>query len=204
MTGPFMASTLVFHVDIKGLSSHVGKYKEGIDALEIAARYVTEVYAAADVAYPADVNRLLRFGVFHSGKATNIVADSAHIEGTLRDYDKEVHATLWGLIEKVADDLSAEYGCTFSLWHSEPYPAVINDVKLFEDAKVRLTAAGFDFEVPDEPTLIAEDFACYQQAVPGLFMFLGTGKTTPLHSHDYEIDEVALEVGVGVFTTLLE
>ncbi|MCH3942604.1 MAG: hypothetical protein LKE37_02635 [Atopobiaceae bacterium] len=55
----------------------------------------------------------------------------------------------------------------------------------------------------DEPSMIAEDFAFYQQHVPAVFFFLGTG--TPgvgLHSDTFDFDEGLLVRGVGLFSAL--
>ena len=55
-----------------------------------------------------------------------------------------------------------------------------------------------------EPALIAEDFSFYQQELPGLFFFLGTGSDQPLHSDRFCFDESVLEQGVALYQTLLQ
>jgi metal-dependent amidase/aminoacylase/carboxypeptidase family protein len=57
------------------------------------------------------------------------------------------------------------------------------------------------------PNLGAEDFACYLQKVPGLFMFLGSrnpakGIDAMNHSDRFDIDEDALLVGVRALLAL--
>jgi hippurate hydrolase len=201
--GDFMASTTVFYIDIEGRSAHVGVYKQGIDALEIACRYVNKVYEMEKSEVATELSRLLRFGVLSSGTAVNVVPGSARLEGTLRTYRKEVHNFLWGRMKEIATDLEAKTGAVFTLSHSNPYPAVINPQDLFEDARKKFQKAGIDFFEPGEPLLISEDFSCYREAAPALFMHLGTGRETPLHSADYQIDEDVLETGVRAFKTLL-
>ena len=57
-----------------------------------------------------------------------------------------------------------------------------------------------------EPAMAAEDFACYQQEAPGLFLFLGIGggkNCQPLHNCRFDFDEDALLLGVEVYWRLL-
>ena len=49
----------------------------------------------------------------------------------------------------------------------------------------------------------SEDFAFYSHEVPGTFYRLGTGwkdesKNFPVHSNRFDIDEAALETGMGL------
>jgi metal-dependent amidase/aminoacylase/carboxypeptidase family protein len=58
-----------------------------------------------------------------------------------------------------------------------------------------------------QPNLGAEDFACYLQKVPGLFMFLGGGNpergiTAMNHSDRFDMDEAVLPTGVKALLTL--
>jgi hippurate hydrolase len=199
----FMASTMVFRVEIEGRSSHVANYRHGIDALEIGCRLVERVYAMARDEVAADVFRLLRFGIFESGTATNVVPGSAVLQGTLRTYAEDVCEFLWGRMNAIADVLMQETGCTIRLSHADAYPAVINPEPLYEEAKDLLVQAGIDFFELASPLLTSEDFSWYQHAAPGLFLHLGTGKDLQLHRGDYDIDEDVLLTGVRVFQTLL-
>jgi hippurate hydrolase len=201
--GDFMASTMVLYIDIEGKSAHIGEYKKGIDALDAACRFVTRCYEVEKDEVAPEVRRLLRFGLIRSGSATNIVADRAHIEGTLRTYADEVSGFLLARMEETAEGIGARMGATFTIRHSGPYPAVINPHRLFTEAKKTLTKEGFDFiELPD-PLIIAEDFSWYQRKLPGLFLYVGTGTDTPLHSPTYRMDEDALVTGVLAYKTLL-
>ena len=54
-----------------------------------------------------------------------------------------------------------------------------------------------------KPLLIAEDFAFYQQHLPGVFFLLGTGTGIPLHSDTFRMDERILLRGLATYRTLL-
>ena len=53
------------------------------------------------------------------------------------------------------------------------------------------------------PVMIAEDFSFFEQQMPGVFFFLGTGSGIPLHSDNYDFDDSVLIEGVKLFSALL-
>ena len=56
----------------------------------------------------------------------------------------------------------------------------------------------------DVPALAAEDFSFYQRAVPGVFFFLGVGKTPELHAPDIDFEDMTvLPKGVEFLKKLL-
>ena len=57
-------------------------------------------------------------------------------------------------------------------------------------------------ELP-EPLLIAEDFAFYQQHLPGVFLLLGTGTGIPLHADTFNFDESILQQGLNAYKALV-
>ena len=201
--GDFMAATIVFSVDMKGKSAHVATYHKGIDALELGCDFVKRIYEMEKTEISPDVHRLLRIGVFESGKATNVVSDTAHLEGTLRCYSENVFNRMWGRIVEIAEDITSKRRCQFSFSKKVSYPAVINPKPLFKEARKTLMSAGYSFHDLELPLLVSEDFSYYQQRVPGVFFHLGTGLDLPLHRGDYTIDEDVLITGVGIYKTLL-
>ncbi len=53
----------------------------------------------------------------------------------------------------------------------------------------------------------AEDFGYYSQQIPGCFFRLGTankekGITSGVHTPKFNIDESAIEIGIGIMATL--
>ena len=50
--------------------------------------------------------------------------------------------------------------------------------------------------------MIAEDFSFFEEVLPGIFFFLGTGTGIPLHSNNFNFDESVLIEGVKLFNTI--
>ena len=85
------------------------------------------------------------------------------------------------------------------------YPYVANPRPMVE--KFYTVLDSMDDVVLVEPVMAAEDFAEYQQEIPGLFFFLGVQEptgTAPLHSSHFNFDERVLLTGVETFKRILE
>ena len=66
-----------------------------------------------------------------------------------------------------------------------------------------LTEGGIELKTMPAPLLIAEDFAWYQQWLPGMFLLLGTGTDIPLHSDRFDFDESILIAGLDAYKRLV-
>jgi hippurate hydrolase len=99
--------------------------------------------------------------------------------------------------------VASDLGCTARTHFSEGYPPVVNDHEVTSWATGVLRDQGISVEQVPEPLLIAEDFAWYQQWLPGTFFLLGTGTGIPLHASTFDFDETILARGVDVYRSLV-
>lgn len=194
-----MARSSEVNVKIEGKSSHIAKYKEGVDAMEVAARYLLKCYEIEKMYHP-DVYRLLRFGKCECGTVRNVVASQARLEGTLRAFQDEIYWDLRKNMHHIASYLERKYEARIELEFSLGYPAVMNDPQLTN----QVLAIDPDIMVLPEPEMISEDFAFYQQEVPGVFFFLGTGTRIPLHNAHFDFDEHILLKGIELYTKIVK
>ena len=103
-----------------------------------------------------------------------------------------------------------EYSATAEV-SIEPYvPVTFNDPALTARMLPTLQAvAGPKNVVEIKAVMGAEDFACYQEKIPGLFVFLGgtAPGTDPAtvadhHTAGFQVDEAAFPLGVKALATL--
>ena len=201
-SGPMMARSSEMTVEINGKSAHIARWREGADALAAGVEFVRRSYTMADSELPPDQFRVFKFGHMQSGTVRNAVSAYTVLEGTLRTFQDEVFDHITRRAAEIGQDVQKETGCQISVRFSQGYPPVYNDPALYEQAAALLAP---DRLVPlKEPALIAEDFSFYQQELPGLFFFLGTGSDQPLHSDRFCFDESVLEQGVALYQTLLQ
>ena len=194
--GPMMARSSEVNIDIFGKTSHAAKYKEGIDALEIGARYLLDLYQMESQIDPKYA-RLLRFGRMESGTVRNVVSDHCHLEGTMRSLDEDIYQYLKAQLYTCA---KAYQEAKFEFSISEGYPVVFNDKKLVRKVHTILDS----LSILDTHEMISEDFSWYQQYVPGVFFFLGTGTNIPLHNSHFDFDEEILLQGIQAYIQIVK
>lgn len=192
--GAMMARSSEVNIDIYGKSSHAAKYKEGIDALEIAANYIIDVYNM-EKQIDSTISRLLRFGKLESGIIRNVVSDHSRLEATLRSTDEDTYWYMRSQLEEISKKYSQ---AKFNIDINEGYPVTFNDKKLVE----KITQAHSDIQILETSEMISEDFSWYQQYVPGVFFFLGTGTNIPLHNDKFNFDERILLKGIENYIQL--
>jgi hippurate hydrolase len=212
--GHFMAGIRVLRIEIFGKSRHAAAAENGADALAAGAEFVSKAYAMERDAFADDVFRLLKFGIFESGTAMNVISGYTRIIGTVRCFEDEVFQLMSERLLAIARNVERDLGCRVEIGFSESCRAVYNDPVLFDRFKDALRnhaplsrdgddGEPFIFTEPGNPTMISEDFSDYQRKLPGIFFHLGSGSATPLHSNTFEIDESALPFGVKAFLRLL-
>ena len=199
--GALMAQTGIVTIEIHGKSAHVARAAQGADALYAGVELLHRAYEAVENAAPKKEPRLLKFGVMQSGTAENALSAHTSVRGTLRVFDTAFRARIHEALCAIARDVEKSTGCRVELSLSEGYPPVLNDDALYERVM-----AQFGTQAPQllgEPSLTGEDFSFFQMRVPGVFFFLGTGGTPPLHAADFDFDEAVLQQGLSFYERLL-
>lgn len=197
--GPLMAAMSDVNIRITGSSCHGARPQDGADTIVAAAHFV----AAAQSVISRNIDpydaAVLTIGRIEGGHARNVIAGETRLEGTLRSFDENVHRRLRARLADQLQGLSAMFHVETSVEETMAYPAVCNDPALYKSALQHLSGRRI---VEPAPVMISEDFSFYQQAVPGLFAFLGTGSPEhdePLHSARFTFDEGVLPAGVEYY-----
>ncbi len=199
--GALLAASNEITVRVHGRASHIAKASDGADALEATCDYLGRAYAYAD-ARRREEAFLLKFGHMQAGQVRNQIAAEAVLEGSLRTFSVAMGKRARAELAELARTTAADHGCTADVVYSEGYPPVVNDQGLFEASTAWLRAGGIQVDEVAEPLLISEDFAWYQQWLPGDFMLLGTGTGIPLHADRFDFDEAVLMQGLAVYRRL--
>lgn len=200
--GPLMAKTTEMDIIIKGKSAHCASSKEGIDSLYIGCQFLCDAYKMEANEIAKGEHRLLKFGQAKSGVIRNIISSETIFYGTMRCFDMTIFDYMLRRLKEIASSYEEKYGCTIEIPYNAGFPPVKNDGILFQEAKDCLST-DFQFETIETPYMQSEDFSFYLERVPGLFMFLGTGQTAPLHSEVFDFNEDILEIGLNAYLKLL-
>ena len=176
-----------------------------IVAAHITTALQTVVSREVDPRQPAVVT----VAHIEAGTTTNIIPDTALLEGTIRSFDPETDALLREAIERIAGHTAQAFRASASVTFGEKaYPPLLNDAAMTElliDSACRTIGAA-NVVVLTEPQMIAEDFACYLEKVPGAFFFSAwrmSRRPVPAAAQPYyDFNDTALRTGIGVMAEL--
>ena len=204
--GPIMAAVDVFDIRIQGRGGHAAYPHETADPL-IAAVAIAQGLQTI-VARNVDPRGELVVSVtqIHAGSADNVIADTAHIQGTVRSFDPAVRDMAERRIGELAGGIAAAHGVAAEVIYERGYPATVNHAAQVEKAaEVARAIAGPDHVETDQGREMgAEDFAYMLEARPGAYLFVGGGPGAGLHHPKYDFNDELSAVGASFFAKLVE
>jgi amidohydrolase len=208
VSGGAMASTDRFVAKIVGKQTHGAMPHTGIDPVPVAASAILALQTIPSRMIDARQPTVVTVAMVNAGTRFNIIADSVTLTGTVRTLDREGPSTVKSRMDAILKGLSAAHGAGYSLEYVETAPVTYNDPALVAATLPAMRAVLGDKLVEADPVMIAEDFAFYQQKIPGVYLFLGIGNperniTAMWHTEYFDIDEEALRVGMRVAAAVL-
>ena len=154
---------------------------------------------------------LISVGSVHGGIRSNIIPDEVVLEGTIRSLDPAQMVDMAQRLERTATNIAAASGLTAEVQVYGGAPVTFNDPALVDRMlpSLRRPEVGATAVKEAVPGLVAEDFAVYQEKVPGFFFFLGVNPpglseadAAANHSPLFKVDDAALKVGVAALATV--
>jgi amidohydrolase len=202
--GPMMAQNGEFNLCVKGTSAHGAQPHLGKDAILAASHLVTAYHSIVSRNIDPLDPAVVTIGTVSGGEARNIIAKEVKLTGTIRAFSPHVYDTIKQRMRHTDQGISQGFEVEVDNEIIDYYPPVMNDHKLFTELKHALEPQEYRIL---KPMMFAEDFAFYQQKVPGMFVMLGTknenrGWTHPLHSCYFNFDESVLIKGVELYIKL--
>ena len=207
--GPIMASSDVLRVVVTGRGGHAAMPHDACDPVPAAAAIVGALQTMITRRTSAMDPTVLTIAHITAGTTTNIIPETAHLEGTIRALSEANRTLVHEEIRRVCQHVAAAYGCTAEVDIEMGYPVTINDEGVGRDV-VRLAGEvlGDRYGVPmPTPMMGAEDFSYVLQRVPGAMAFVGAcppgedpDTAPPNHSNRVVFDEDAMPHGVAVYT----
>lgn len=207
--GLYMASADEIYMTIIGKGGHAATPHLCIDPIVISARVITALQELISRSIDPLSPAVLSFGkIFTDGGATNVIPDRVHLEGTLRAMDETWRMKTHVELARMVEHICLASGATAEIKIMKGYPCLRNDPGLTircQEAAVHFLGEDKVHELPQRMT--SEDFAFYSQQVPSCFYRLGTGwpeesRNFPVHTSRFDINEAALETGMGLMAFL--
>lgn len=207
-SGMYMASTDEVYITVKGKGGHGAMPHLNIDPVVISAHLIIAMQQLVSRNANPITPTVLSFGKVIANGATNVIPNEVKLEGTFRTMDELWRNQAHEKIKALAKSLTESMGGTCEVNILKGYPFLVNDQVLTEKAKQNAEDYLGKQNVEElDIRMTAEDFAFFSQKMPACFYRLGTGNrskniVSPVHTDTFNIDESALEIGMGLMAWL--
>lgn len=202
--GTVNASSDAFRISIRGQQGHAARPHETVDAVVVGSLIVmavqTIVSREIDPAHPS----VLSIGRFQAGNASNVIAGTATLEGTIRAQEREVRDHLHRSLARVCSSVGQLHEAHIDFELEEGTPPLVNQAPMVGVARAAAEAAlGRDCvrHAVRGANMGGEDFSWYLQEVPGCYVRFGTrpqgSAAHSAHSSRFELDEKVLATGAA-------
>ena len=198
--GAMMAGVEKFKVTVTGVSSHAARPDLGVDTVTAVTTMVQNLQLLISRTVSPFETAVLSITHLDVGSTWNVLPKSGYFEGTIRSFNPSVQRELKehfvSIVRHIAKSLEVDVAFE---WGVTP-PVTFNDEEL---TKVVCEASQDLAEVlPANPSTAGEDFAFYQERIPGVFAFIGSNgepDAPDLHHDHMTIDDAAFEVSVPYY-----
>ena len=202
-----MASADSFSVLVTGKGGHGSAPQHTIDPVPAAAAMVgalhTMITRRVSVFDPA----VLSVTRIQAGTTTNIIPETAELQGTIRALSEHTRALVRAELPKVCEQIGAAYGCRVLADVEPGYPVTVNDDRVAAEVLTlgEAVLGQENVELMADPLMGAEDFSYVLQRVQGAYAFLGAcppgvdpAEAAANHSNRVLFDEDAMPNGVAM------
>jgi amidohydrolase len=200
-----MAASDWFTIKVTGKQSHGAAPWLGIDPIVVSAQIINGIQTI--ISRQTQLTKeaaVISVGMFHSGIRQNIIPETAELSGTIRTFDRDMQKDIHEKLRRTVTHIAESAGAKAELEITSKTPVTYNDPALTEKMVSSLVKAAGETNVARIPADTgAEDFAYYQQKIPGFFFFVGVcppdvdpAKAPSHHTPDFMMDEKGMITGL--------
>lgn len=206
--GQYMASADEIYITIKGKGGHAALPHLTVDTILVASHLVVSLQQVISRNNNPFSPSVLSICAFNGGYTTNVIPSEVKLMGTFRAMDETWRFKAHEIIKKQATELAHAMGAEIDIEILVGYPCLYNNEAVTGQARgLAEDYLGLPNVEDTEVRMGAEDFAFYSQIVPACFFRLGTGNvargiTSGVHTPTFDVDESAIEVGIGTMAYL--
>jgi len=203
--GSLTAAAGELSIKINGKSGHGARPYEGVDAIWAASKIISGIQEAVTRKLDALDPLVITFGKINGGKAYNILAEQVTILGTVRCTNVDLFDNIGQWLSSTISSLGETCGAQCEIKFKKITPPVNNDSEInrvLRKSSINLFGQNNVIEL-QKPSMGAEDFAEFLNYVPGSMFRLGVTKNdkfSPLHSAEFNPDEVAIRIAIKLIT----
>ncbi|MFC4772942.1 amidohydrolase [Ruoffia tabacinasalis] len=204
--GEMMASHDLLTVNFTGKGGHAARPEKCVDAAVMASSFVMNAQAVVAREMSPIESVVVTIGKMEVGDRFNVIAERAHLEGTVRTFNPVTREKAETALKRYAQAVASMYGGTVEFGYQHVTQPVSNDVASAQ--RVQGLASEFFGEenvVKQGKTTGGEDFSFYMVngGLPGAFAVVGAQSDDEAthyehHHNKFNVDEAALKNGARV------
>jgi len=197
--GAALAASDRFDLVIQGRSGHAAHPYDAVDPIVAAAQFVAQAQTVVSREIKPIHPAVVTVGMFQGGTTYNIIPERVALKGTVRTLHAAARDTAEAAIRRLAAGLETGMRVRCTLDYARKVPPLVNDDRVLEPAVAAVRAQLGDVVEEGEPSMGAEDFACFAALAPAFQLRIGSGapgRADRLHNAGYQPDERCIAAGV--------
>ena len=209
--GGMMAAADFFTIKVYGKQAHGGTPWRSVDPIVVSSQIIMGLQTI--VSRQTELTKepaIITVGKINSGIRENIIPEYAEMGGTVRTFNVEMQKDIHMRMKRTVTSIAESAGARAELEMRTLTPVTYNDPVLTEKMVPSLIKAGGEQHIKRIPAEAgAEDFAYFQEKVPGLFVFIGAcppgvdpEKAPSHHTPDFMMDEQGMLPGLKTLLNL--
>ena len=192
-----------FRIDFRGTGAHACRPHLAADPVLMIGSFILEAQSIVSRCIPPFHPAVVVITRIAAGTARNVIPGNGFVEGTVRTLYPEDRRLIKEKLAQFAVRIAENYGGAAEIQITEGPPATDNDKEWVGVAEQVAAKLSLPFErAPD--SLSGEDFAFYQQKIPGVFIQIGTGVGPMMHNPAFRVDPDTIEEAVRFGAELIQ
>ena len=186
-----------FKVNLIGTGSHASAPQKGKDAIAALGAEINSLQSIISRNLDPFQAAVLSITHVNAGNTWNILPEKAFFEGTVRTANLNVRHLIRQRFLKIVKSIASAYGVKTDISWYKGDPSVNNDEYL---TKVVRDETRKYFKIYRQNSgLGSDDFACFQEKVPGVYANIGNGERVNAHRPDFKADDKTIIYGTKFF-----
>jgi amidohydrolase len=205
ISGPMMAGSDRIDITVTGSQTHGAQPHAGIDPIVASSQIINALQTVPSRQMDAVGSPVIvTIGMIQGGVRYNIIPQTVQMQGTIRYLNPDTRERLYDRIRRTITETAAATGATAEVTITENAIPTVNPPAMMARARAAaVRVLGEDHVLNGQPVMPAEDFAYFQQAVPGVFFFYGVNppgvtqaEAAPNHNPRFFVHEPAMETAL--------
>lgn len=205
--GQICASESLFEIEITGQGGHASMPHVGVDAITVGAEMVQALQTIVSRKLAPSAGAVVSVTEFLTDGQRNVLPGHATLKGDVRARLPTDRDNIERFMRQIVNGVAATHGISAKMTFDTEFIETVNAEVPAQAVVTAAKAASLEAIGDRQPMSFSEDFAHFCVAVPGCFMLLGNGETgphgQPLHSADYDFNDVLLPIGAALWAQLV-